>query len=148
MRRLTRNFFQDASCKVEVNVDRALIEEAVTKLNHVFEAPPQPVACQVHTKTSIFPIRSTFSPRVVFKDGVATEATPGMGKVVGVSRVLSWPVRAWINRSDIIKKGMLQVINAYLQWRRELVVPDRGVHVYPKDQLQARRQVADDDHFD
>jgi len=136
VRRLTRNLLQDAHCSVEVSVERALIDEAMTKLSHVFEAPAQPVTCEVHTKKSVFPISSTFAPRVVFKDGAAVEATPGMGKVVGVSPVLGWPVRVWVNRSDLIEDGMLQVINAYLRRRRELAQSDRRVEVQPLDPPQ------------
>lgn len=118
VRRITRGVFQDAKCLVDIRVKRALVENAVATPDFVFEVPPQPVACEVRTKKSVYPITSTFAPRVVFKGGEAVEATPGMGKVVGVASLLSWPVRVWVNRSDMIEDGMLKIINAYLKRRR------------------------------
>lgn len=112
MRRITRDLLQDATCTVDIRIARALVKEALKKPDHTFEAPPQPVRCEIKTKDGGFPITSTFSPRVVFKDGKAIEGTPGLGEVTGINRYLAWPVVAYVNRADGIEREMLAIINA------------------------------------
>jgi hypothetical protein len=59
-------------------------------------------------------ITSTFAPKVTMKGGVAVEATPGLGEVKGVSRVIAWPAVAYINRAGFLRTGMLRVVNAWV----------------------------------
>lgn len=113
MRRLTRDRLQDAVCRVKVRVRRGLVEPALTEANHVFKAPPQPVVCTITTRDSTFDVTGTFEPQVTFKDGKATYATPGLGNVTGVSKVLSWPVIQYVNYAPGIRRDMIAIINAY-----------------------------------
>ncbi len=117
LRRLTREMLQDARCTVSIKIARALVVEALTAPDLVFEAPPQPVVCEIVTKESVVPIKATFAPRVVIKDGVAVDATPGMANVTGVNGYLAWPVIEYVNRSETVKIEMLSLINAYLMMR-------------------------------
>ncbi len=122
----TRGYFLDASCLVEIRIQRALITAALETPDYVFEAPAQPVACDVtgilteKRGAQVIPIAATFAPRVVIKGGEAIEATPGLGNVTGVTRVLSWPVEYWMNKGGTVRAGMLQVINAWLVHMRAL----------------------------
>lgn len=113
MQRLTRGLLIDASCLVNVNIARDLVESALTKDDHAFEATPQPVTCEIKTKDGGFPVTATFAPKVLFKQGVATEGTPGLGGVTGVNKYLAWPVVQYVNRAPGIRKSMLEIINRY-----------------------------------
>ena len=56
---------------------------------------------------------ATFAPEATFKNGVAVSATPGLGNVKGIKRVVSWPVVQFVNRWPSVRAGMLTIINAY-----------------------------------
>ena len=83
----------------------------MTLPDHIFEAPPQPVRCIIKTRNGGFPVTSTFAPRVVFKGGLAVEATPGLGEVTGINRYLAWPIIQYVNRTSGIRANMLSIIN-------------------------------------
>ncbi len=123
MQRLTRGLLKDASCVVNVKIARALVETALTKDDHVFEATPQPVSCEITTGDGGFPITATFAPKVLFKGGVASEGTPGLGNVTGVNKYVAWPVVQYVNRAPGIRKAMLEIINRY---RAALRAAQRG----------------------
>lgn len=124
LEKTTRGYFKSATCEVSIRIDRALVNVTVDAVDHVFQAAPQPVTCEVTAHLSekeppqTFPITGTFAPRVVLKDGKAVEATPGLGNITGVPRVLSWPVETWVNRGATVRDGMLQIINAWLDHMR------------------------------
>ena len=113
MRRLTRERLQDASCRVSVRISRDLVQPSLTEANHVFNAPPQPVVCTIMTRDGTFDVTGTFAPQVMFKDGVAVTASPGLANVEGVSRYLAWPVVQYVNHAPGIRREILSVINAY-----------------------------------
>ena len=118
----TKGVLKDATCSVAIRIERALIRTAIEQSDFVFQAPPQPVTCEVTAhirKVGVYPITGTFSPRVVFKDGQAVEATPGLANVTGVTSVISWPVVTYVNRGGMIRDGMLQVVNAWLGHMRK-----------------------------
>jgi hypothetical protein len=125
LERTTRGYFKGATCMVSIRIDRALIAVTVDAVDHIFQAPPQPVSCDVTGQLSekeppqTYPITGTFAPRVVLKDGRAVEATPGLGNITGVPRVISWPVETWVNRGGTVREGMLKVINAWLDHMRQ-----------------------------
>lgn len=110
LRRLTRGVLQDASCKVEVDIERQRIAAA---LSTIFDAPPQPVTCEIKTSSSVMTVNGTFAPHVVFEAGTATDGTPGLANVTGVNAYLAWPVVQYVNRSPGIRRDMLAMINAY-----------------------------------
>ena len=123
----TSGFLKDVVCTVAIRVERALVKAAITTPEYLFEAPPQPVACNVTmpgksgptpTPDQIIPITGTFAPRVTIKDGVAIEATPGLGEVTGVSRIISLPVVAYVNRAQFLRDGMLKIVNAWMAHMR------------------------------
>jgi hypothetical protein len=116
-RRLTRERLQDARCTVSIRIARAVVARALNEPDHVFQAPPQPVVCEITTRTKPFTIEATFAPRVVIKDGIAVDATPGLADVTGVNGYLAWPVVQYINRSATVRGGMLEMINSYLALR-------------------------------
>ena len=115
VRRATREVLQDANCLMTIDIERRLIDSALAAPDGVFDPPPQPVACEVKTEKSSFPISFTFAPRIEFKGGQAVKASPMMGNVTGVSRILSWPVVTYVNASRQIRDSMLQVVNAYIK---------------------------------
>lgn len=117
LRRLTRDRLQDAHCNVSVDLSRALVVAALRTPDHVFLAPPQPVRCEIETNSDPVTIEATFAPRVVIKDGVAVDATPGLANVTGVNKYIAWPVVEYINRSSTVRDEMLKMINAYLGLR-------------------------------
>ncbi len=110
--KLTRGYLQDARCTVTVDIERRLVDEALAASDRVFEAPPQPVLCELQTSGGPMKIGGTFSPRVVFKDGFAIDATPGLANITGVNSYLAWPVVAYINGAKNIKSEMAAMINA------------------------------------
>lgn len=118
LRRWTRNYVQDARCTVHIAIERALVTEAMSTPDTVFLAPPQPVDCTVTTTEKVYPVTGSFAPRVVFKDGVAVEATPGLANVKGVHAAIAWPVITFVNSSRLIGKGLVDAVNAYLRARR------------------------------
>ena len=109
----TRGLLDDLTCRMSIRIERAKVDAAIRASDLVFQAPEQPVACTVTTPKSKFDVTATFAPRVVFKGDKAVEASPGLGNVKGVSRVLSWPVQIYVNRGPGMRAGMLQVVNAY-----------------------------------
>ena len=54
------------------------------------------------------------APKVTIKDSIAVQATPGLNDVKGVSRIISVPVVAYVNRAGFLRDGMLKVINAWM----------------------------------
>jgi hypothetical protein len=113
IRRLSRDYVQDASCRVEVRIERTLVDPALTLPDLTFDAPPQPVSCEIKTSAKVIAITGTFSPRVTFKHGLAVDGTPGLANVSGVNAYLAWPVIQYVNRAPGIRKSMLAMINAY-----------------------------------
>ncbi len=120
MVRLTRGLLQDVRCLVKVRVARTLVDPALKAADHTFEAPPQPVHCDIATSKGPLPVEATFAPQVVFKDGKATYGTPGLANVTGVHRYLAWPVVQYVNRAPGIRASMLEMINLY---REKLTAP-------------------------
>lgn len=118
LRKLTREMLQDARCTVTVRIERLAIDNALDLPDHVFQAPPQPVSCEITLKDSTMSITATFAPRVVIKGGVAVEATPGLADVQGINGYLAWPVVQYVNHAPGIRRDMLAMINAYMQRTR------------------------------
>ena len=125
MRKLTREMLQDLRCTVAIRIKRILVDDAVELTDHTFQAPPQPVTCDLALKDSTVQITGTFAPRVVIKDGKAVEATPGLADVKGVNSYLAWPVVQYVNYAPGIRKEMLAMINAYLEHLRPRVAGSR-----------------------
>lgn len=115
LRKLTRDVLQDVRCRISVRIQRKLVDDALELTDHVFQAPPQPVACDVEMSSGPLRITATFAPRVVIAAGRATEATPGLADVKGVNSYLVWPVVQYINHAPSIRGEMLRMINAYLE---------------------------------
>lgn len=109
----SRGYVKNVACTLTIRIPRKEVEFAIAARDHIFQSPEQPVTCTVTTHKSNFDITATFAPRVVFKNDTAVEATPGLGNVEGVTRVLSWPVVQFVNRWPSIRTGLLQVVNAY-----------------------------------
>ncbi|MGD9783387.1 MAG: hypothetical protein AB7E80_16705 [Hyphomicrobiaceae bacterium] len=126
----SRGYVKDVACTLLVRIPRAEVETAIAARDFVFQSPDQPVACTVTTHKSTFDITGTFAPRVVFKDDRAVEASPGLGNVKGVSRVISWPVVQFVNRWPSIRAGLLQIVNAYRSHRRK--AGDGGAATTPR----------------
>lgn len=115
----SRGYVKNVSCMLSIQIARAVLQAPIEASEHVFESPEQPVTCSITTYKTTFDVTATFAPKVQFKDHKAVDASPGLGNVKGVSRVVSWPVVQFVNRWPSIQKGMLQVVNAYLAHRRE-----------------------------
>ena len=109
----SRGYVKDVSCTLTVRVPRKDVDAAIAATDIVFQSPEQPVVCTVTTHKSTFDITATFAPRFVVKGDAATEATPGLGNVRGVTSVISWPVVQFVNRWPSIQSGLLQIVNAY-----------------------------------
>lgn len=116
LKRITREYLQDVTCSVTVRLDRGLVERAVQDIDYVFQSPEQPVTCDVKTSKSTVHITGTFAPRVTFKGGQAVEGTPGLENIKGVTRILSWPVKQYVNRAPHVRNTMLQIINGYRRY--------------------------------
>jgi hypothetical protein len=123
MEKQTSGYLKDASCVVSIRIARSAVWAAVETPDYLFVSPPQPVTCKITMpgKTgpgkigdTIIDVTGTFAPKVTIKDGQAIQATPGLGEVKGVSRVISWPAVAYINRAGFLRTGMLKVVNAWL----------------------------------
>jgi hypothetical protein len=116
----SRGYVENVTCMLVVRIARAMVDETIAKPDHIFESPDQPVTCTVTTPKSTFDITAVFAPRVVIAGDKATEASPGLGNVKGVSRVISWPIVQFINRWPSIRAGMLQIVNAYRDHTRKI----------------------------
>ncbi len=118
MEKQTAGYLKDASCVVSITIARALVSAAIETPDYQFAAPAQPVACKItmpgKAGDQFVNVTSTFAPKVGFKDGQAVQATPGLGEVKGVSRILSWPAVAYINRAGFLRTGMIKVVNAWV----------------------------------
>lgn len=111
--KVTRGYLKDASCDVAIKMPRRLLADALAATgDHVFEAPAQKSHCEVVTLKATFPVEMTFAPKVVFKDGIAIEATPNLDNVTGVPKALWWPVAYWVNSSNMIEETTLKIVNA------------------------------------
>lgn len=126
IRKATRGLLLDATCTMQMRIERATLQAALAADDTVFQAPPQPVSCDVTTKGSQRTITFTFAPRVEFKGGTAVKASPVMAGVQGVTRLLSWPVVAYVNHARDIEQGMLQVVNAYIAKFGRTATPARS----------------------
>ncbi len=111
--KLTRGYLKDARCTVKVDIDSALVSEALVANNKVVDLPPQPVSCRLETYGGPMTITGTFAPHVEIQDGMAVKATPGLANVVGVNKYLAWPVVAYVNNAPGITKEMARMINTY-----------------------------------
>jgi hypothetical protein len=109
----TRGYLLDARCVVSVDVDRRLVEEALVASNRTWTAPPQPVTCALTTSSGPMTIGGTFAPAVVFKDGFAVDASPGLAGITGVNSYLAMPVVAYVNHAPGIRSEMAKMINAF-----------------------------------
>ena len=113
LERGSRGYVKDFNCRLTVRIARAEIDKALAAVDYVFKSPEQPVVCTITTYKSTFDVTGTFAPEVTFKNGEAVSATPGLGNVAGISRVISWPVVQFVNRWPSVRDGMLTIINAY-----------------------------------
>lgn len=111
--KVTRGYLLDARCTVAVDIDRRLVDEAFVASDRAFALPPQPVTCNLVTSGGPMTVGGTFAPKVVFKDGYAVEASPGLANVTGVNSYLAWPVVAYVNGSPAITGEMVAMINAF-----------------------------------
>jgi hypothetical protein len=109
----SRGYVKNFACRLKVRIARAELDKALAAVDYTFKSPAQPVVCTVTTHKSTFDITGTFAPEVTFKDGVAVSATPGLGNVKGITRVISWPVVQFVNRWPSVRAGMLTIVNAY-----------------------------------
>ena len=118
MENQTSGYLKDASCVVSIRIARVLVAAAIETPDTQFQAPPQPVACKVtmpgKTGDTVTNVTGAFAPRVTIKGGTAVEATPGLGDVKGVSRIISWPAVAYINRAGFLREGMLKTVNGWM----------------------------------
>lgn len=113
LRKITRSYMQDVSCDLKIKLKRSYVVEVETKAEGDVTIPAQNVSCTVIGKKSSSPITFSFAPKLSFKDGQAVKASPQMGQIKGLSKIISWPVKQWVNRADMIEKPLLRVINAY-----------------------------------
>lgn len=122
LEKVSRGYLKDVACTVTIDIARADLDALIERPDHVFQAGKQPVACEVTAdwrgEITRLPIKATFAPKVVMKDGKAIDAVPGLGDVEGVPRALSWPVEAWVNSGIGIKGNMLKVIDAWVAHMR------------------------------
>ena len=111
--KLTRGYLLDAKCTVAVDIERRVIDEALAASDRVFTAPPQPVTCDLTTSSGSMKVGGTFAPHIIFKDGFAADASPGLANITGINSYLAMPVVAYVNHAPGIKSEMAAMINAY-----------------------------------
>lgn len=109
----SRGYVTDVACTLSIRISRSLVERAIWEDDYVFQSPQQPLVCRVTMPKRTLDITATFAPRVTIAKGEAIDASLGLDNVEGVSRVLSWPVKQFINRWPSIRVGTLQAVNAY-----------------------------------
>ena len=120
LKKLTREYLLDAHCKIAIRIERATVDAALVGSDVTFESPEQPMTCVLATSSGEVTISGTFAPKVVFKDGLAISATPGLANITGVNSYLAWPVVHYINNAERISNPMKLMINAYRARRGEL----------------------------
>lgn len=119
LKRITRGYLEDVTCSVNVRINRGMVDRAVQDTDYVFQSPEQPVTCDVKTHKSVMRITATFAPKVTFEDGKAVSGSPGLDNIKGVTRVLSWPVKKYVNWSPHVRDTMVLIINAYRKYWSE-----------------------------
>lgn len=119
----SRGYVKNVACSLTVRIPRRDIEAAITARDTTFQSPEQPVVCSVTTHKSTFDITATFAPRIVIKGDKATEASPGLANVKGITRVISWPVVQFVNRWPSVTSSMLKIVDAYRAHRRAKPAP-------------------------
>jgi hypothetical protein len=121
----SRGYVKDFSCRLTIRIKRAEIDKALAASDYTFKSPAQPVVCTITTHKSTFDVTGTFQPEVTFKNGQAVSATPGLGNVKGITRVISWPVVMFVNRWPSVRAGMVQIINGYKDYlaRKKMSAP-------------------------
>ena len=119
LKKLTRDYLHDARCTIKIVIERAKIDTALVASDATFESPPQPMTCVLTTKGGETTITGTFAPKVIFKDGIAIQATPGLANIGGINAYLAWPVVHYINNAQRIGEPMKLMINAYRARRGE-----------------------------
>ena len=118
--KITHDFLRDARCTIKIVIERAKVDAALAASDITFESPPQPMTCVLTTKGGDTTVTGTFAPKVVFKDGTAMSATPGLANVTGVNSYLAWPVVYYVNNAERISEPMIMMINAYRARRGEM----------------------------
>ncbi len=113
LERGSRGYVKDFNCRLTVRIARSEIDKALVAVDYTFKSSEQPVVCTITTYKSTFDVTATFAPEVIFKNGTAVSATPGLGNVKGITRVISWPVVQFVNRWPSVREGMLTIVNAY-----------------------------------
>lgn len=113
MEKGSRGYVKNFHCRLTVRIARSEIDKALAAVDYSFKSPEQPVVCTITTHKSTFDVTATFAPEVTFKNGQAVSATPGLGNVKGITRVISWPVVQFVNRWPSVRDGMLTIVNAY-----------------------------------
>lgn len=117
--KLTRGYLLDARCAIAIKIERDKVDDAIAASDLTFESPAQPMTCELATSSGPMTIKGTFAPKVVFKDGQAISATPGLANIEGVNSYLAWPVVHYINNAERIGGPMKLMINAYRARRGE-----------------------------
>ena len=111
---MTGDLFVDARCLVNVRIERRQITAALIKPDHVFQATPQAVTCELISRDESLPIKATFAPRIVIRGGRAVDAHPGMANLRGLNEFIADPVLQYINQSDTIRAQMVRIVNLYI----------------------------------
>jgi hypothetical protein len=114
LRRMTGDLFVDARCLVHVRIERRQIAAVLIKPDHVFQASPQQVTCELISSSERLPVRATFAPRIVIRDGRAVDAHPGMADLTGINELVADPVLQYINQSETIRRQMVGMVNMYI----------------------------------
>jgi hypothetical protein len=128
LRRMTGDLFVDARCLIHVRIERRHIAAVLIKPDHVFQATPQQVTCELISSSERLPVRATFAPRIVIRGGRAVDAHPGMANLTGINEFVADPVLQYINQSDNIRRQMVGMVNMYIANKKigEQAFGDRG----------------------
>jgi hypothetical protein len=125
LKKMTRDYLLDARCKIAIKIERSKVDAALVGSDLTFESPPQPMTCVLTMSSGDMTIAGTFAPKVVFKDGIAVDASPGLANITGINSYLAWPVVHYINNADRIRAPMKLMINAY-RARRGSIAKDKA----------------------
>lgn len=107
----------DATCKMKLDVGRALFAEALGKGEHKVKAPKQAAECEVEYKGSRYPVKAFVAPEIVFADGKAKAVNLGLREIEAnvIVKALLWSAAKIQEKTGAYQEDILNGINDYIE---------------------------------
>jgi hypothetical protein len=107
----------DASCKMKLDVSRAVITEPLAKGDHRMKVPEQTATCEVEYKGSRYPVKVSVAPEIAFKNGKATEVNLGVKDIEAnmIVKALVWSAAKVQEKTGAYQADFVKGVNTYIE---------------------------------